>query len=120
MSNINFFESNDVPQPRDKIKIERVESQPYPDGWRVKVTIEVTPFQERPSLEIRVRSGQRIVSELSVIETMHRLMEFTVHVWGVSSPAGQYVTEVDLYYEDRTKIQDHREFTFAINGGETP
>ena len=63
MSNINFFESNDVPQPRDKVKIERVDTQPYPDGWRVKVIVEVTPFEDRPSLEIRVRSGARIVSD---------------------------------------------------------
>jgi len=113
--NINFFEPDKVPQPQKKIKIERLEAQPYPDGWRVRVTIEVTPFQVRPNLEIRVQSSDgRSVAELSVIETMHHHMEFTVHVRGVTSPAGQYVAEVKLYYDDPTAPQDQQAFPFTI------
>jgi hypothetical protein len=113
---LNFFDAADVPQPRDKIRIEKLESSPYPEGWRVRINIDVTPFQERPSLEIRVKSltHGREVAELSVIETMHKHMEFTVHVRGLPSPAGEYVTEVDLYYEDRANVQDHQEQTFTI------
>lgn len=113
--NIDFFEPKDVPRPRAEIKIERLEAQPYPDGWRVKLTIAVTPFQERPNLEARIKSATGIiVSELSIIETMHRLMEFTVHVRGVQSPVGEYVAEVELYYEDRDHPQDRRELPFTI------
>ena len=116
MSSINFFESADIPQPKDKIKIEKVEAQPYPDGWRVRVVIDVTPFQERPNLEIRVKNAVgRDVSQLSVIETMHRHMEFTVHIRGVQSPIGDYTTEVDLYYgEERTTPQDHHATKFSV------
>jgi hypothetical protein len=113
---INFFESSDVPQPKEKIRIERLESQPYPDGWRVKVTVEVTPFQERPNLEIRVlRSGSdNPVATLSIIETMHRHMEFTVHIRGVPSPVGDYTTTVDLFYENPAAPRDHREVSFSV------
>jgi hypothetical protein len=116
--NVDFTESGAVPQPRDKIRIERLEAQPYPDGWRVRITIDVTPFQERPSLEIRVRCGDnRPVAELSVIETMHRHMEFTVHLRGVSSPAGEYQAEVDLYYDDPAAPQDRRVSSFVVEPG---
>jgi hypothetical protein len=116
--NVDFFESGDVPQPRDKIRIERLEAQPYADGWRAKITIDVTPFQERPSLEIRVRSGEkRPVAELSVIETMHRHMEFTVHIRGVQSPVGEYVAEVDLYYDNPATPQDRRVSSFVVEPG---
>jgi hypothetical protein len=113
---IDFFQSSDVPQPKEKIKIERLESQPYPDGWRVKITVEVTPFQERPNLEIRVlpSGDERPVATLSVIETMHRHMEFTVHIRGVPSPVGSYVTTVDLFYDDPALPQDHREEPFSV------
>jgi hypothetical protein len=112
---INFFDSKDVPQPKDKIKIERLETTPYPDGWRLRIVIQVTPFQERPNLEIAVRSADgRPVAALSVIETMHRHMEFTVHIRGVPSPVGQYVTAVDLYYENAQEPQDHRELVFNV------
>jgi hypothetical protein len=118
MSNIDFFNPSDVPQPRDKIKVEKLEAVPYPDGWRVKVIVDVTPFQERPNLEIKVRStGDRLVSELSVIETMIRHMEFTVHIRGVSSPVGDYIAQASLYYgEDITQIQHHMEVPFTIQG----
>src|SRR5450631_3789451 len=100
MTNIDFFDQKDVPQPRDKIKIERLQAQPYADGWRVKLTIEVTPFQERPNLEVRLKSvvGQ-VIADLSIIETMHRLMEFTLHIRGVASPIGDYTAEAALYYD---------------------
>ncbi len=111
---INFFNPGDVPKPRADIKIERFEAQPYPDGWRVKVTLDVTPFQERPNLEIRLKLGERLVTELSVVETMHRHMEFTMHIRGLQASAGQYVAEADLYYEDRARPQDTRRFPFSI------
>jgi hypothetical protein len=118
MSNIDFFNPADVPQPRDKIKVEKVDAQPYPDGWRVRIIIDVTPFQERPNLEIKVRTLEgRPVSELSVIETMIRHLEFTVHIRGVSSPAGTYIADAGLYYgEDPTQIQHHMETQFTIEG----
>src|SRR5258708_31473010 len=112
--NIDFFDQKDVPRPRKDIKIERLDAEPYTDGWRVKVTIELTPFQERPNLEVRLKAGDRILSELSIIETMHRQMEFTVHIRGVDSPVGDYVAEAELYYEDRTLPQDRREQAFSV------
>ncbi len=118
---ISFFESADVPQPRDKIKIEHFEAKPYPDGWRVRIILDVTPFQERPSLEIRLQTddqrGKQHVAELSVIETMTRHMEFTVHIRGVPSPAGEYIAEADLYYESPDAPQDRRTVPFTVEIG---
>jgi len=118
MSNIDFFEQKDVPQPRDQIKIESLEAKPYPDGWRVRLKIDVTPFQDRPNLEISLKNTEgRQVSQLTVIETMHRHMEFTVHIRGVTTPVGSYTLGVGLYYDDLSKVQDHREFSFNVENG---
>lgn len=112
---LTFFDPGDVPQPRDKVKIEDVRVAPYADRWRIKINVDVTPFQERPSLEIRLRGPQSLpVATLSVIETMHRKMEFTMHIRGVSSPEGAYRAEVDLYYDDRNAPQDRRSVDFEI------
>src|SRR5690349_18412908 len=119
MSNIDFFSQNDVPQPREKIKIESIEAKPYPDGWRVRIVVDVTPFQERPSLEISVRSEQgHVVSELSVIETMVRHMEFPGHIRGVQSPFGEYGARASLYFgEDPAGVQHSLETAFAVEAG---
>lgn len=113
---LQFVDPQNVPQPRDKVKIERLEASPYPDGWRIKLNVDVTPFQERPSLELRVMRAEDdfLVAELSIIETMHRSMEFTVHVRGVQSPNGSYIAQADLYYDERTTPQDQRETAFSI------
>ncbi len=116
MSNIDFFSPHDVPQPPDKIVVEKLSAAPYPDGWRVKVSVDVTPFQQRPNLEIQVRSqAGHLISELSVIETMIRHMEFTMHLRGIASPKGSYVVSASLYYgEDPSQAQHRSEIPFEI------
>lgn len=118
MSEIQFFDSGDqIPQPRDKVKIEDVQAELYPDRFRVWVNIKVTPFQERPNLLLLLRDADgKVVSELSIIETMHATMEFTIHIRGVSDPAGDYALTVDLFYDKRNPPQDRRELTFTIPG----
>ncbi len=102
---INFFQPGDVPQPPDKVKIELLEASAYPDGWRVKVEIHVTPFQKRPSLEIALIKRDdadtgKIVANLSIIETMHPKMEFTMHIRNVDTPAGEYVVKTVLFFRE--------------------
>ena len=114
-----LIEPADMPQPREAVRIRSARVQPYPDGWRVKLTIDVTPFQERPNLEIRVISGlNRVISELSVIETMHAHMEFTLHIRGLTSPLGDYVAEIELFYDDRALLQGHVRLPFSIRTGQ--
>jgi hypothetical protein len=111
---LKLFSPEETPKPRAEIKVEAVRVTPYPDGWRVKLNIDITPFQERPSLEIYLRRDDKPIAELSVIETMHRQMEFTLHVRGVTSAAGNYEAEVTLYYEDRLQPQHRQRVLFEI------
>lgn len=104
---ISFFEPGDIPKPPDEVKIELLELEPYPDKWRVKLRVNVTPFQIRPNLEIVLRrvdeGSERPVANLSIIETMHPRMEFTMHIRGVADPVGEYRLTANLYYRDEMK-----------------
>jgi hypothetical protein len=117
---IQFFDSNRAPQPRDKVRIEDLKAAPYPDRFRVFIEIQVTPFQERPNLIVVVRQGDRIVGELSVIETMHAKMEFTLHIRNIKDPAGIYDLTADLFYENKNPPQDRRTIQFTIPGENDP
>ncbi|HML23241.1 MAG TPA: hypothetical protein PKD09_16420 [Aggregatilinea sp.] len=102
-------------RPRDEVRIDRVEAVPFPDGRRVHVEVEVTPFRERPNLEITMRNEQgRNVGEASVIATMTFKMEFNLHLRGITDPAGHYAVEVALYYDDPHAPQDQRRVEFTI------
>lgn len=106
---IQFFNNgNHSPKPREEITIESVAITPYPDGLRVHVEVKVTPFMERPNLFLVIHDeDDNIVSELSIIETMHANMEFTMHLRGVQNPAGAYSLTVELFYETRNPPQAH-------------
>lgn len=113
---IPLFDNTDkVPQPKDKIRIESLKVTPYPDRFRVFIEISVTPFHDRPNLILAMRNAEgQLVADLSIIETMHAAMEFTMHVRGVSDPAGYYTLTADLFYENKNPPQDQREVEFEI------
>ncbi|HEX2905756.1 MAG TPA: hypothetical protein VHO69_02770 [Phototrophicaceae bacterium] len=112
---IPIFPSDRPLQPKDQIKIEQLVITPYRDRFRVHVHIQVTPFQERPNLLLVARDDQnRIVSELNIIETMHHDMEFTLHLRGLTDPAGSYTLLAELFYETRNPSQDRRTEPFTI------
>ena len=117
---INIFnDPNLVPQPKDKIKIEEFVATPYPDGFRVKVGLKLTPFQERPNLVIVAhRSDGKQVSDLDIIATMHYDNEYTMHIRGVDKPAGDYTLTAQLYYEVRNPPQDSKRISFTISAEE--
>jgi hypothetical protein len=116
---INIFDDpSQVPQPKDKIKIEEVIITPYPDGTRVFLELRVTAFQERPNLLIYIRDAKgQIVDELSVIATMHAKMEFTRHMRHKPTE-GDYLLDVELFYETRQPPQDHKSYPFTIQKAE--
>ncbi|MBC8098054.1 MAG: hypothetical protein H7Y11_01310 [Armatimonadetes bacterium] len=113
---IPLFDTGDaIPQPKDQIRIEGLNAQPYPDRYRVFIEVKVTPFRERPNLILALRDAdRRMVAELSIIETMHANMEFTMHIRHVTDPAGDYMLTADLFYETKNPPQDQREVEFTI------
>ncbi len=115
--NVNFFDSNGnhTPQPKENVRIEEIIATPYPDRFRVRLDIKVTPFQERPNLIIVMHDeNERVIAELNVIATMHAQMEFTLHIRGVDDPAGTYTITAELFYETRLPPQDEHVIAFEI------
>ncbi len=110
-----FNDANLAPQPKDKIRIEDFRASPYADGFRVKVNLKLTPFQERPNLVIVARREDGLqVSDLDVIATMHYENEFTMHIRGLHDPVGVYTMTAELYYETRDPPQDKSQIQFEV------
>ncbi|MDX2162579.1 MAG: hypothetical protein SF162_14745 [bacterium] len=119
--NVFFHDDGRAPLPKADVRIEKVELFPYPDRFRVYVHITVSLFQERPNLLLAVRDSEnRIAAELSIIETMHHDMEFTMHLRGRDDTAGTYTFTADLFYETRNPPQDRRVETFEIPPADEP
>ena len=101
---IFFQDPNEIRLPPDEVRIRDLQAQTLPDGRRVHVYLEVDPFQKRPSAELTISdvAGNRLATA-SVIESMTRKMELTMHLRGREAsvePAheGGYTLQVVLFY----------------------
>jgi hypothetical protein len=105
---------SEVPLPPQLVRIRELSATPWPDGRRVRVYLEVDPFQKRPNAEVKVHDAQdRLVAEASIIETAIRKMEFNLHLRQPET-AGDYAMDVVLYYEEGPVL------TVAADGGAAP
>jgi len=113
---INLFDDpSHVPQPRNNIRIEHLDTHVQSDRYRVRAELRVTAFQERPNLILVLIDSQGgVVHEMSVIGMMQAQMEFTFHIRGKDDPTGEYTLQVELFYDSRNPPQDRRTLTVTI------
>jgi hypothetical protein len=103
---IFFQDPSQVPLPPEEVRIRAFRAEPWPDGRRVLVLLELTPFQKRPSGKIIIFDDQgEEVANISIIETVDPKMEFTIHLRS-PKPGGQYTASSTLFY---TETEDERD-----------
>jgi hypothetical protein len=99
--------------PPDQVRFLDVKVEPWPDGLRVKVLIELTPFLKPPSLEVKIENSQSDqVARVDIIETNLAKLVFTMHLKG--QPAGgEYTLLSRLYYPD-VESSDSNQLDFKV------
>ena len=116
MPELSFFSEEQQPLPREKVALESVALEPYPDGRRVRVSMHITPFgpDDRPNLHISVRNPEDVeVATMNVVEALERKIELTVHLRGTEINDGIYPVIVELFYNP-AEIQDSITETFTL------
>ena len=102
-----------TPLPPEEVRINRVSADPYPDGQRVRIAVEMTPFQIRPWLELTLVDSQGDeIATADVIEPLNYKIELTLHV-RKAEPAGLYHLTVRLYYPEQAD-NDQKDVSFEI------
>jgi len=95
-----FQDPTEVPLPPQQVRIRELTAAPWPDGRRIRVYLEVDPFQKRPSAEVVLLGAEgQSLAEVSIIETAARKMEFNMHL-RLAETAGDYTLNVELFYEE--------------------
>ena len=99
---IFFSDPSDIPLPPAEVRIRQIEVHPWSDGRRVRVYLEVTPFQKRPNGEINITNanGDELAS-ISIIETMDPKMEFVLHLRGAEL-LGPFLASATIFYVDES------------------
>ena len=115
MQEIFFFEQGDSPLPREEVRIEHIRAEPYPDGRRVRVTVALTPFSEKPNLSLTISDAKGdTVAEAELLEIITPATELTMHLSHARAEE-DYTLHAELYY-DNSDPQDERRSTFTSIG----
>ena len=83
----------------EETRITSLTAESYPDGQRVRVNMEITPFQKRPHIEILLTDAHGSeVAATSFIEPMSWKLEFTMHLRGADQ--NPFTIEARLFFPD--------------------
>lgn len=114
-----FLDPNLERFPPESVRILNLHTEPYPDGQRVRVQIELSPFLKRPEIELTLTDDQgNSCGSVSLIEPMGWKLELTMHIR--PSPPAQAIWKTErnlltltaiLSYPDLGET-DRRQVTF--------
>lgn len=95
-----FFPEDDLQRMTpEETHITSLSAEPYPDGERIRVNIEMTPFQTRPYIEVTLTDVKgNEVATASIVEPMGWKLEFTLHLRGAKG--SPFKIEARLFYPD--------------------
>ena len=84
----------------EETKILSLTAEPYEDGRRVRINIEMSPFEKRPHIEFLLTDSEnKELSSTSFVEPMAWKLEFTLHLR--AEPAeGPLDLTARLFYPD--------------------
>lgn len=111
---LNFVDPSEAPVPPEEVEVREIRAEPMPDQRRVKVHIELTPFQRRPTLAVAIldQDDARLASA-TIIESIDHILEFTMHLRG-KVPSGEYRLKVAAGYEQDQDPVHVKEVNFTL------
>lgn len=110
---IQFLEPGEAPLPPDEVAFREFEVTPLADGRRVRLNMRITPFQQRPTIEIEILDPtQRQVALSSVVEATEVRMSLTMHLRRQAT-SGRYAAKARLFYPPGEPVDRARaDFSF--------
>ena len=101
---IPLLDEGEVPLPPDQVRFRSLTAEPYPDRQRVRIRLSLTPFLERPNIEIELRDPQGAESgSVTVVESVEASLSMTVHLRDAPQ-SGEYRAVATLGYPDHGQI----------------
>ena len=115
---IQIEDPSDLPRPPEEVQIRAIDIDPYPDGQRLRVLIELTPFLESPDLSVRVLNNQgKEAADLSIVGAHQQSLGLTIHLRGPYSQ-DPYTIDATVLYEDLGQVhQVSKTFTIVRESG---
>jgi hypothetical protein len=97
---IQFFDDpSNAPRSREDVRLNQLAVWVHPDGSRrLAVGFDITPFLEKPSIEVQATNEQgEPAGNLTIIETNESNFHLTLHLRD-RNPTDLYTISATLYY----------------------
>jgi len=94
--------------PPQDIRFVELRVEPWPEGRRVRVHMQLTPFLERPNIRaVITNANAEEVASIDIIESMDARMTFTMHIRG-DEIKGAYTLTASLNYPELGTVSQDR------------
>jgi hypothetical protein len=102
-----FFIDPEVERvPPASVRVLNVQSAPSPGGDRIRLSLELTPFQTRPNIElILMDPSGTICGSTSILEPMGWKMVLTLHNRLPTPQPGTYQLNISISYPDLGEVE---------------
>lgn len=103
---IFFRDPNEIPLPPSEVRILDLRALVSSERTRVRIFLDITPFQKRPNAEVVLSNAQSTpVATVSILESIDHRMEFTMHIRDPhlspgERPHGEYRLQATLFYTE--------------------
>jgi hypothetical protein len=104
-------------RPPEEVRFSNLHVEPWPDGNKIRVHVELTSFSTPPSLEVSIIDQEgREISSASIIETATRKIVFTMHLRTLDKK-GPFILEANIIYPSMEPV-DQKQIQFDLPGQE--
>ena len=94
--------------PPSQVHFTKLSAEPWADGRRVRVNLELSPFQQPPNLILAVHDHEKNeVSRVVFVEMQETSLTFTIHLRGSALP-GRYSLTASVSYPDLEEFNPAR------------
>jgi len=100
--------------PPSETRLLDLRATPDPDGKHLRVALELTPFQQRPYIELSLSDAEeKEVAAASIVEPVGWKLELTLHIRKTGATAGTYRLSAVLSYPEQGEV-DRRSLAIEI------
>jgi hypothetical protein len=96
---IFFQDPHEVRLPPEEVRLKEVRVIPVSQDGRARILVELTPFQQRPNVEVTItNSSGKEAAHATILESMLAKLEFTMHIRDFD-PELEYQAVTRVYYQ---------------------
>jgi hypothetical protein len=99
------FDDPDIQRmPPSQVRILDLHAEPWPDGRRVRVHLDLTPFEQKPNIDLEISTADgQLVASSSIVESMTSRLVITMHLRS-ADPTGSYTLQATVSYPDADPV----------------